>query len=187
MKRAVALLAVTAACTPAFTINILENPGFESGELDPWFNDQNFGGSDWTVDNLDPHSGTYSATNVGNVEIRQNFAPTLVSDITEVSFWMKHPLDNGVPSFVTLFYSDNTDTGFVIFTYTEDWTSFNVTGNLEAGKSLVGIGFFGHAGGGKAEDRTRIDDAVIDAVPEPSSILVLVVAASALITRRRRR
>ena len=71
--------------------NLLTNSGFESGALSPWFQDHVFGGGeDWNVTTADAHSGLYSATNTGNKEIRENFSPVPVQNITSISFWAKH-------------------------------------------------------------------------------------------------
>ena len=63
------------------------NGGFESGALPPWFQDRVFSsGEDWNVTNSDAHTGTFSATNTGNKEIRQNFDAIPTDDIVELSF-----------------------------------------------------------------------------------------------------
>src|SRR5205085_1450320 len=71
--------ALSLPTTGAQATNILANPGFESGALAPWFQSSDFCSSpapceNWNVTNSDAHSGTFSATDVGNKEIRQNFA-----------------------------------------------------------------------------------------------------------------
>ena len=89
LRRVVALaLFATASTTSANFVN----GGFETGNLTPWFQDRVQGGAgeDWNVTNVDAHSGSFSATNTGNKEIRQNLAAVLTDDILEISFWAKH-------------------------------------------------------------------------------------------------
>ena len=70
----------------------------------------------------------------------------------EISFWMKHPDGTGTSVFVDFFYSDGTDTGFVLNSITNGWDFFDVTSNLEAGNSLIGFSIFGVSAG--ETDRT---------------------------------
>ena len=54
---------------------VLTNPGFETGSLGPWFVGRNFGATEnWNVTSTVSHSGTFSATDVGNQELEQTFA-----------------------------------------------------------------------------------------------------------------
>jgi len=92
---------------PAFAVNILGNPGFETGSLPPWFESQSCDPSvpqceDWNVTAADNHTpgGSFSATVVTSTStstfgagprLRQNFSPVPTSSITQVSFWNKYP------------------------------------------------------------------------------------------------
>lgn len=152
---------------------ILLNGGFETGSLSAWFQDRNFGGSEnWNVTSSVAHSGTFSATNFGNMEIRQNFVAVATSEITSVSFWAKHDPAAASLLAVDFFYSDNTDNQFTVTTSGLDWNFFDVTSQLLSGKNLVGFSIFGNSGG-----RTWFDDASIQtaaaAVPVPGSLAVL--------------
>jgi len=145
MKRVI--LALLLASTSAFGANILSNPGFETGVLGPWTNDTDFwGGCVWGVDGADAHSGTQSAFVDGNRLILQTFAPILVSDILEASFWAQHP-GSVVGGHVAVFfgYSDLSSEEVLVRTSSTAWEFFNVTSDLDAGKSLVGFGIFGHS------------------------------------------
>ncbi len=164
-------------------VNILQNPGFESGDLAPWFQDVDVDGSeDWNVTNADAYSGTYSATNVGNKSIRQNFDPVPTESIVEVSFWLRQP--ETAFSAVTFFYSDGSDGGGAVVVDTPQWEFFDVTAMLEPGKELTGWGLFGYMRGGPEEDRTFLDDARIILIPAPAALWGLALAA--LRPRRRR-
>src|SRR5262249_14707696 len=118
---------------------VLVNGGFETGALSPWFQDRGNGSEDWHVTSASAHSGTFSATDVGNIDLRQDFAPVLTSTITEVSFWARHPDPAVTDLAIQFFYSDATNEQFIVATSGSDWNFFDVTSDLEAGKSLVAI------------------------------------------------
>lgn len=162
----------------AGTVNLLSNPGFENGTLPPWFQDRNFCSppcADWTVTSTDAHSGSFSAMDQGNIELKQTFTPTPVSNIVDVSFWAKHPDAPGLPIAVDFFYTDGTDSEFVLFTPDTSWDFFDVTSDLLAGKTLDGISVFG-VSGGCGSCTTFVDDFSVLAtsnVPEPASLFLL--------------
>jgi len=167
------LVVVVVASSNADTII---NAGFETGSLSPWFQDQTLcfdKCENWNVTSLDSHSGTFSATEVGDNSLRQNFDPILTAMITDVSFWVKHP-DGVAPTGVDFFYSDGTSSSFAVFTHDANWDFFDVTSQLHAGKTLNGIDLFGFSGGPPGtSERTFIDDVSIVApgsVPEPSGL-----------------
>lgn len=178
--------------SPSFAANIIVNGGFESGALSPWFQANDFGGSEnWNVTSADAHTGSFSATDIGNKEIRQNFAPVAVSSITQASFWLKHPSGSNLPAFVTLFYSDSTTTGFTVNTAGVGWEQFDVLGNLAAGKMLSGFSVFGYSGGAEP-NRTYLDDVVFstdNVVPEPATWAMMIAGfgLAGAVSRRRAR
>jgi hypothetical protein len=156
----------------AFAGNILVNPGFESGSLPPWFNSNDFcGGCTWEATTADAHAGSYSAWVSGNRLLEQDFAPTSTALISEVSLWLKMP-DTGVAA-IFFRYSDSS-TEENIFSITSDWTQFNVTSYLDAGKSLAGFGVYGCSGCG-GRSTTFADDFVVatGSVPDAGSSLFL--------------
>ncbi len=57
--------------------------------------------------------------NVGNIELRQNFTPTLGSKITDVSFWIFS--EGGINAF-DLHYADGTDDEFIAGPTPNVWT-----------------------------------------------------------------
>jgi hypothetical protein len=192
MKNVVRYLACVALAfaSPATAANVLSNAGFESGSLSPWFQDHSFSsGTDWFVTNADSHSGTYSAEDTGNKELRQNFAGIAGSSITQFSFWAEHPVE-GTASLLAydFFYSDSTSAEFLVDTVGTGWTLFDVLANLNTSKTLVGFSIYGNSYPG---DITRVDDFVINvggAVPEPASwaMMLLGFAAIGMAVRRRR-
>ena len=168
----VALATALALPVSAGAVNAVSNAGFESGGLGPWFNST---GGNWAATSTDAHSGSFSARDVGNFEIRQDFTPVAVSSITTAQFWLKHPGLNGAPTYVTLTYSDSSSTGFIVFTSGSGWELINVLSNLDVSKSLSAFAIYGYSGGG--DEVTLLDDVLFDggsAVPEPASWALMI-------------
>ena len=170
--------------TSAFAGQLLQNGGFESGSLSPWYNARNFCFGtcvNWNVSTTNPYAGTYSATDEGNIELRQDFAATPGSMITNISFYVDSAA--GIDAF-DLFYSDGTDNEFVVFPTAGVWTYENVTSFVDTTKSLTGFSIFGAS----PNIVTYVDNASItSAVPEPSSLLMLGSGIFALAGAIRRR
>jgi hypothetical protein len=156
------------ACATCFSQQLLLNGGFESGQLSPWYQARNFsapeeGPENWNVISTDAHSGLYCATDIGNIELRQDFAPLSIASISQISLWVRQP--NG-PSLCSVYfhYSDLSEQFNRLDTHTTGWEFFDITSRLAPNKVLTGISFFGYSYGSPA--RTMIDDFVV-AVPEP--------------------
>jgi PEP-CTERM motif len=179
---------LSAFAANSYAVNILFNEGFETGALAPWSNSTDFcGGCTWSVSAALPHTGVYSATVDGNRLLEQVFAPTPVALISEASLWLRMP---GVGIAAVYFgYSDSSYTENIV-NPTADWTKFDVTALLDAGKSLVSFGVYG-CSGCNDPSTTFADDFVVDSsaapVPEPGTALLMGVGASVLAARRRRR
>jgi len=132
---------------------LLENPGFETGQLPPWETVA------WIVDTKYPHGGTYCASVVGNNWIRQ-FTDTIpAAEIQSITFWSRQPDQPAAQAF-DFFYSDGSYEEFVHFPQ-PDWQQFDVTYRLNRSKSLVGLGIWGYVGGGPGPDSTFLDDVSI--------------------------
>jgi hypothetical protein len=183
--------------TDAHADNILINPGFETGFLAPWFQNRNLCGgpcANWSVTSSDSHSGAFSAMDVGNIELKQNIAPTPTSQISQVSYWLKHPDGGTLPVDAIFFYSDGTvdEHGGEQFTTTANWTFFDWTSDLKPGKVLTGFSLFGFNGNPAPTQQTFVDDLTINVVsnnvvPEPGSFVLLTSGLSAFLILNHRR
>jgi len=152
------------------------NGGFETGVLFPWFQDRDYtsGGESWNATNIVSHSGTFSATDVGNKELRQDFAAIPTSEIIEISYWLMQPAQ--AISAYDFFYNDGSLFEGVVTLSSSNWEFFNVTGSLSPGKELVGLSIWGYEAAGFPYDRTFLDDVVLrtsSAIPEPATMLLL--------------
>jgi PEP-CTERM motif len=174
LKFAATAAALIFAAGQANAANIIVNGDFESGNLSPWYNARDFSsGTPWDVGAAFAHTGKYGAGDIGNKEIRQDFAGVATSDIVSATFWLRHPTANGMPAYVSFFYSDNTDTGFVVNTANTDWQQFDVLSRLATGKTLTGFAVFGYVGPG-VPNSTYLDDVAFltrggTGVPEPAA------------------
>lgn len=186
-----AVLALAGAGSASAT-NILGNPGFETGSLGPWTVGSNLctGSfcSPWTVSTAAAESGTYSAVDLGNIELTQTFAAVATSSITDASFWVMHSLartGGSVPMMVVFGYSNGTTSSVTIDTLNTSWDQEDVTADLASGLMLDSISVFGYApnlneiaGGTAGSAFTYVDDFDIEvagstATPEPGALVLL--------------
>jgi len=145
------LLGATASPQLPPTGNILQNPGFESGSITPWYVARNFCASSckpWTTATIHPRTGAFDAGDIGNIEMRQDFTAISTSVITKVVLWARHPTGTFLPVAVDFFYTDGTDDEFVVDTTDQNWDSFDLTSDVLSGQTLSGISVFGFSGGG---------------------------------------
>jgi hypothetical protein len=174
MKKLVLALALPLLCVgSAMADELIVNGGFESGALTPWYNARNFCGGpcqDWAVTNTNSHSGSFSAMDVGNIELRQDLTATPGSQITSVSFWVNNSA--GVDA-VDFFYSDSSDEEYVVFTNAGVWNFVDVTADVNTSKTLVGFSIWGCDTG----CTSFVDDVSITTagggVPEPGTLAML--------------
>ena len=173
---------VWAVASSAMASNLFDNPGFETGALDPWHNTYSYGGYvPWHVTSDVVHTGSYSAVAQGEIRLQQDISPTPASEIEEVSFWLAFSEGSlwTVPYFC---YADGTSNGWIEFNFTTDWAYHNVTSHLDRGKTLTG---FGISSSWNLPAWVYFDDAVISVVPEPATFTTLCVGAMLLSKGRR--
>ncbi|MGB9589811.1 MAG: hypothetical protein ACP5QG_04330 [candidate division WOR-3 bacterium] len=136
---------------------LLQNTGFETGALAPWYQGP---GNHWVITTIFPHSGTYCATDTGNYWIRQDFAqPIPVESIISITIWSRQAPPNK-PAYLQAFdlmYSDASYYDDVVFPDTL-WRQWNITSWLTMGKQLSGLRIWGFWSSDPADDSTYIDD-----------------------------
>jgi hypothetical protein len=121
-------LALLALClSTRARADIIINGDFETGLMGPWFTGLGAGseGFKWHVTTDNPHSGLYSASDIGNKELRQNFDPVWTGTIDHITFWIDRPGSLGTIPLVpaTFYYDDGTFSYGALFGVTaEDWT-----------------------------------------------------------------
>jgi hypothetical protein len=188
MKKILFALAVaTLLVSSSFAGELLANPGFESGALNPWFTARaQFCFSTcipWAVTNTVVHSGSFSATDVGNIEMQQNFTPTAGSAISSVSLWINNSAGVDAADF---FYTDGSDQEFVFFSTPGIWNLVDLTSDVDTTKILSGFSVWGCS----PDCVTYVDDASIMAAtttPEPGSLIMLgsgILAAAGALRRK---
>jgi hypothetical protein len=175
------VLALAGASHQAAAVQILANSGFEDGVLAPWFPDN---GSP-VLTSAEAHTGSFSVSAFGGDEIRQDFGPIATTLIDEVSFWVKRA--GSIFNAYTFYYDDLTSAQFTVSSNNNGtWTFFDVTAQLDLGKSLIGFGVFGTTPG-----PAFIDDLTVDArvgrVPEPASLALVGIALLGAGSRARRK
>jgi hypothetical protein len=132
---------------------LLQNPGFETGSIEPWET------TNWVVTSTSPHSGTYCACDVGDYPITQWVDTTPGTEVQSVTFWARQPEAPAAQAYCFL-YSDGSSETFTHFP-PANWQQFDVTNKVNTGKSLVGFRLWGYSGGGSAPDSTYVDDVSI--------------------------
>lgn len=173
--------ALVTASASSQAANLFTNGSFETGDSSSWGEE---GGA--LVTDADAHTGSFAFSGFSGDAVTQTFAAVSTTDITELSFWGKH--SDGLYDLVLLSYSDSSSANIIVNTLggSDDWTYVNITGQLEAGKSLVSFQIYG-----TSPDAALLDDFVLTgpmpAVPEPSTcaLMALGLAGIGLSARRR--
>jgi hypothetical protein len=185
MRKLAFVFALAMLCTTTAMANeLIVNGDFETGALGPWYNAQNFCGGpcqDWAVTDSNSHSGTYSAMNIGNIELRQDFNPVLGSSITSASLWVNNSVGVNALDF---HYTDNSVEEFVLFSDANTWNFEDFTADINPSKMLSGFSIWGCDTG----CISYVDDVSIQSsVPEPGTLVMLgtgVLAAAGAFRRK---
>lgn len=180
-RRVAVAAAFVAASTCSQAANLFLNPGFETGTFADWTT-----GSAPVVTNTEAHTGKFSFAGMSSDNISQTFAPVATSSITELSFWGKRI--GGLFDLVVLTYSDSSSGNVLVNTIGkgDGWTFVDITGDLDAGKSLSGFQIYGTTPGPAYLDDFNLQAA--PAIPEPSTyaLMILGLGAIGFIGRRRK-
>lgn len=165
------------ALSASAATNLFVNPGFEAGSLTGWITNAH-------LDNTQAHTGNFSASGISYEYLSQDFTPTAVAQISDLSFWARR--DGGLFDSVQFRYSDGSTQNHLVNTIggSSAWTQINLTSQLQAGKSLSGFLIYGTSPGPAYFD----DFQLISAVPEAETYAMLLAGLGALglISRRRK-
>ncbi len=183
MKRLLSCSFLAFAATVASAVNLINNPGFETGSLSSWTLNDNSSGTNWHIANDHVHTGRYSAEVTGNALIEQTFAPTATASITEVSAWVKQ--DPGALFIIDLLYTDGSDTLFFATPTETDFEKYDLTSMLDPGKFLTTLQVYGYDGGENGP--TWLDDVTVGVqpTPEPATVAALGLGVVAFVKRRK--
>ena len=179
--------------------SLLSNGSFESGSLGAWTIGTDHCPSEgvspcnpWNVVSTQAHGGSFSVEDQGDTELLQSITPTAAILITQASFWFKQ--DPAMAFAVELYYQDGSVDPFFFFPANSGWRQYNLMGDLNTGKFLTGIGFWGYSGYNNGP--SWLDSVVIQArpnlntpipAPEPTTMLLLGVGLAGVSGLRKRR
>ncbi len=173
----------------AATVSIIQNGGFESGVLGPWYEDRASGSTrPWGVTSIRPYDGERSAFNLGRLELRQDFAPVSASDILTARFAAaRQGTSTSNDILAEWFYTDGTSSGALLFVITTAgsgsttiWQQFDLLPFLDPAKTVRGLSFTG-----VPDVTTKLDGVVVTAVPEPNIMAVAAWPLPWMLRRRR--
>jgi hypothetical protein len=172
----IVVVAGAALSTRADPLNLVTNPGFETGDFTGWTN--NSGGN--FVNAANAHSGTYAAWMgaVGSDGSFQQSIATTVGGLYNVSFWLESP--GGTPndfsaSFGGVTFYTITNAG--AFAYTQ------FMGNITATSSSSLLLFSAR----QDPSYWHVDDVDVHLVPEPGTVGLVALGTLGLVGAVRKR
>jgi hypothetical protein len=148
---------------------IIVNGSFETGSLSPWVQDQGTG--NWAISSSVAEQGSHSASDFGNAELKQTFAPVAAATIASLSFWLEHPAAGVTTNAYNLYYSDGSTVQNYVSTTNTGFDFFDVTNRLNTSKTLTGIGIWGTTVGTTYLDNVSLTLAT--PLPEAPAVLML--------------
>lgn len=170
--------------------NLVTNGGFETGDFTGWTLSGNMAnpGTDWGVDNTDPHSGTYEAFfgAVGSpIFLKQTLATTVGQTYT-INFWLDQTVDPNGPyhNYFTASF-EGTTIDALSNIVAQPYTEYTFTEKATSASSVLQFSFQNGAG------FFDIDDISVSpkssTIPEPSSLILIAPGLAALYFLRKRR
>lgn len=176
MLKNLVVLAASAAFVGAASANLVNNPGFETGDFTGW---TQFGDTSFTfVDNSLPHSGTFEAAfgplSPGGIE--QVLAASSGDQIL-VTFWARS-VSAGTPNSMLVTLDGQTVANTIDYTNT-DYVQFSATITVTNNNPLLSFTFT------NPPDYYLLDDVSADIVPAPGAAAIL--GLGGLLAARRRR
>jgi hypothetical protein len=151
-------------------VNVLQNPGFESGEFGPWIpsmpSNSLLPPPIVTAD--DAHTGFFSIRMFADGFVQQNFSPLPTGRIIELSFWARR--DDLVLHAFNFYYSDGSTFSSSVLAHNpfDDWLFFDVSSALAKGKKLTGFAVSGTSHAALLDDMSLLIRA-----PEPDTLALL--------------
>jgi|SRR5579871_5826743 len=186
MKKLLFVGLAAAFATGAFAQNLVNNPGFETGDLTGWTVNHAGGFSGVGTSPGSPHSGSYSlylgATSSGDAEDISQSITTVTGAQYLVSFWAYDEYGANDPAAgLNVTFGGNSVFGGIPnpSTYAQYSGTFTATGT----STTLDVN------GWETSAYINVDDISVTRVqtPEPASMAVLGLGALALIRRRRNR
>ena len=174
MKRSLAFAALVAALVPAASAqNLVNNPGFETGDFTGW---TQVGGD---VLRDDPHSGTFEASfSTASGALAQTLNTTPNTNYT-VGFFLRN--SGSIAGSFQVLLGTSVLTNLTINPGAYQEFTYNATTSALPGASVLTFQF--------ADPGTTLhldDVSVVQAVPEPASLAALGLGALAVLKRRKR-